>query len=130
MKSKKSPANGELSQLLGASFETEFASDCALSELRSRLGRLVLLTELVQGLGEALPSSLGSVKVASAAGAIDSCIRLAKLWRQLRDYRDSYVQEALRLEQDFRLAEQKFRAEDIMEAGDVPRPRKGPFAAR
>ena len=95
---EKKSAQEELIGLLGVSFDIELPADAALSELRGKLAKHVLLTDLIHGLGKSVPSALRSVQIASSPSGIDSCVRLAKTWRQLRDYRDSYVAAATTVE--------------------------------
>ena len=59
--------------------------------MRDRLARHILLTDLVVGLGDTLPASLSSLKVATSPAARDACKELARNWRMRRDVRDSYV---------------------------------------
>ena len=112
---EKKSALGELVGLLGSSFEIELLSKTTLADLRDKLTRHILLTDLIHGLGKAVPPSLKSVSIASTPSGVDSCVRLAKTWRGQRDYRDSYVAAATKLEQDYHLDQQQFDAEQIGE---------------
>ncbi len=109
----KKAAQGELAGLLGASFDVELLAMATLDDLRAKLARHVLLTDLVEGLGKSVPPSLASVPIASTPSGLDSCVRLAKTWRQLRDYRESYVAAATQVEQELGLALIEFPAEKI-----------------
>lgn len=92
-------AHKELVGLLQNAFEVELPEHASLSEMRARLARHVLLTEFVSVLGDAVPSSLRSVKVASAPSTIGACVGLARTWRLRRDVRESYVATAKQVEQ-------------------------------
>lgn len=98
-KIEKKSARKELVGLLRDAFEVELPANASLSESRERLARHVLLTDLITGLGEAVPPSLGSVKVASGPGAREACFGLARAWRLRRDMRDSYVIASKQVEQ-------------------------------
>lgn len=113
-------AQGELFGLLGTSFDIELPATATLADVRDKLARHVLLTELlIDGLGSSVPSALGSVQVASAPNGVDACVRLAKTWRQLRDYRDSYVATATKIEQEFALGQLAFDPDKIIELETV-----------
>jgi hypothetical protein len=59
----------------------------------------VLLTEFLTSLGEATPSSLAAIKIASTSPTREACIGLAHSWRLRRDVRDSYLVTAKQVEQ-------------------------------
>ena len=64
---EKKSAGGELAELLRSTFEVDLPGNVSLSEMRDRLTRHVLLTDLVMGLGDSVPVSLTSLKVARVA---------------------------------------------------------------
>ena len=97
---EKRSATGELADLLRTTLECDLPGKAPLSEMRDRLARHVLLTDLVVGLGSSLPASLSSLKVASALAARDACKDLTRTWRLRRDVRDSYVTAARKIEQE------------------------------
>ena len=109
-------AQQELCTLIGSAFDISLSSAPSLDQARHLLARHVLLTELITSLGDESPSSLGSVKIATTPTAIDHSIRLAKTWRQLRDYRESYVDAANSVEQEYGLAGVEYNAEIIAES--------------
>src|SRR4051812_17816912 len=88
---EKKTAQNDLRNLLAPSFDIDVPASATLADLRERLARHVLLTDLIAGLGQHVPASLSSVKVAASPGGADSCVRLARSWRNNRDARDSYV---------------------------------------
>jgi hypothetical protein len=112
---EKKSAQKELRSLLQVSFDIEFPASATLPNLRERLARHVLLTDLIAALGEHVPSALASVKVATSPGGVDSCVRLARSWRNNRDFRDSYVDAANKTEQEFKLAKIAFDPPTIIE---------------
>jgi hypothetical protein len=112
---EKKSAQGELVELLGTSFDIELSPQATLADVRDKLARHVLLTDLIHGLGASVPPSLASLPIATSPVGVDSCVRLAKTWRGQRDDRDSYVAAATKLEQDYHLGQQQFDAEQIGE---------------
>jgi len=100
---KAKEAQQELFGLIGPAFDVTLAGASSLEEARTALGKHVLLTELLTGLGKEIPASMASVKIATTPTGIDSCVRLARTWRQLRDYRDSYVAAATAVEDEYGL---------------------------
>lgn len=96
----KKDAKKELRHLLQISFDIELSADDSLAGWRTKLGRHIIVTDLLASLGKPLPSSLSSVSVASGSGGIDACIRLARTWRNSREHRDSYIATANRVEQE------------------------------
>jgi hypothetical protein len=100
---KSKEAQQELCNLIGPAFDVRLNDAPSLVEARIKLGKHVLLTELLTGLGTEAPPSMASVKIATTPTGVDSCVRLARTWRQLRDYRDSYVAAANAVEDEFGL---------------------------
>ncbi|HET6574071.1 MAG TPA: hypothetical protein VFG68_10745, partial [Fimbriiglobus sp.] len=94
---EKKSARNELRGLLAA-FDIDLPEKSALPDLRDRLARHVLMTDLVAGLAGAVPAKLASVPVAETPVGVDHCTRLARTWRNDREARDSYVAAAQRVE--------------------------------
>lgn len=117
---ERKSARTELARLLGSSFDIEVSPDMPLAEVRDQLGRHVLMTDLIHGLGDSTPAALASVAVATTSAGIDACARLARTWRQLRDCRGSYVSAATRLERDYRLAHLPLDPENLGELETCP----------
>jgi len=111
----KKEAQKELRQLLQISFGIELPAPEALSNWRDRLGRHVLLTDLLAALRKQVPSSLSWVPVAKSTGGVDACVRLARTWRNSRDARDSYVTVANKVEREFGLDKLKLLVEPLKE---------------
>jgi hypothetical protein len=105
---KKKTATEELVSLLRSTFEADLSSETSLPDLRDRLARHVLMTDLVASLGSKVPPSLASAKVARSPAARDACMAVARSWRLRRDVRDSYVATARRVEQEGLLAQVDF----------------------
>ena len=112
----KKDAKKELRNLLQLSFDIELLPAEALLKWRVRLGRHVLMTDLMTALKKHVPSSLSSVPVASSTGGIDACVRLARTWRNNRDARDSYVVAANKVEKELGLAKLKLPVEPLRES--------------
>src|ERR1035438_2245987 len=87
----------------------------ALSNWRLRLGRHALLTDMFAALKKHVPSSLASVPVATSAGGIEACVRLARTWRNSRDLRDRYVTVANKVEQELGLWQMELSVEPLKE---------------
>jgi hypothetical protein len=111
----KKSAEGELAALLQQTFAVEVSSGQSLEEMRQRVARHVLLVDLVQALGDALPDALQTVSVPSSASARDTCVELAQAWRLRRDTRDSYVAAAGAVEKELSLDAMDLNAEAITE---------------
>ncbi|HVC94508.1 MAG TPA: PglZ domain-containing protein [Pirellulales bacterium] len=99
---EKKSAHTELRKLLQAGFEIDLSNSPTLANLRERLARHVLLTDLVAALGGQAPAALAAVKLAASAGGVDACVRLARAWRNNREYRDGYVEAANKAERELR----------------------------
>jgi hypothetical protein len=110
----KKDAKSELVELLRRDFEFDIPESMLLDELRQRLARHVLMTDLLVGLGDAVPSKLTSVPVATAPGSTNASTALARAWRLRRDTRESYVAAAKRIEQEFDLAALAFDPKTIV----------------
>ncbi len=113
-------AKQELLALVGSAFDISLIDSAALAEARERFANHVLLTELVTRLADEAPPSLSSVEIATTPTGTDSCIRLAKTWRQVRDHRDSYVTAASAVEQQFSLSSIEYNPETILDLETVP----------
>jgi hypothetical protein len=73
------------------------------------------MTDLIAGLGHAVPSKLDSVPIASSPASRDACVSLSRTWRLRRDRRDSYITAATQVEGEFLLRGIDFDAERIAE---------------
>ena len=101
---EKKSAITELVGLLQSTFEVELPEKATLANIRERLTRHILMTDLVVGLGNKVPSSLASIKIAETPAAIAACTGLARSWRLRRDVRESYIAVSQKVEQDFSLS--------------------------
>ncbi|OGR24138.1 MAG: hypothetical protein A2139_12160 [Desulfobacca sp. RBG_16_60_12] len=111
----KKDAQEELVELLRREFDLDARAGAALDEIRQRLARQVLMTDLIVGLGDAVPSKLDSVQIASAPASRNACMALARTWRLRRDRRERYIAAATQVEQEFALAELNLDPEKIAE---------------
>ncbi len=112
---EKKAVEKELRHLLQVSFDLDLPPSVTLANLRERLARHVLLTDLIAGLGQHVPASLSSVAVATSPGGVDACVRLARSWRNSRSIRDSYVEAANKVEGEFSLGQAAFDPKSIIE---------------
>lgn len=113
-------ATGELRGLLQDGFDITLPESASLADIRERLARYVLLTDLVTKLGDAVPSALESVPMASKPASVESCVHVATNWRLRRDIRDSYVTAAEVVEKEFSLSKLEFDPERIVEVETFP----------
>jgi hypothetical protein len=109
----KKAAQKELRHLLQLGFDIEFPAAEPLSNLRARLARHLLLTDLFAALKTQIPDALSSVSVAENPGGIDACVRFAHTWRNSRDHRDSYVTQANRVEEELGLGQMVWPPEPL-----------------
>jgi hypothetical protein len=116
----KKDAKGDLMELLRRDFGFDMPAGAELDDIRQRLARHVLMTDLVSGLGQTAPSNLASAPVATTPTATAACVELARVWRLRRDRRNSYVAAALRVEQDFNLAALSFDPEAMAKVETFP----------
>src|SRR5271157_4073242 len=117
---EKKSATGELSDLLRSTVEADLPDNIPLPEMRDRLARHILLTDLVVGLGDKLPTSLSSLKVATSPGPRSACKELARNWRLRRDVRDSYVTSSHSVEEESSLGRINFQPGTIAEVETFP----------
>ncbi len=117
---EKKSARGELAGLLDSIVEIDLPGNIPLPEMRDRLARHILLTDLVVGLADKLPTSLSSLKVATSPGAQATCKELARNWRLRRDVRDSYVTYSHSVEQESSLGQINFQPGTIAEVETFP----------
>jgi hypothetical protein len=97
-------AGAELAMLLGAAFEVDLPGTESPAEMRARLARHILATDLLASLQGKIPAPLRTVKIASRPAMRQTCATLARTWRLRRDLRDSYVARATRVAQELGLA--------------------------
>ena len=116
----KKDAKGELVELLRRDFGFDISDGAELDDLRQRLARHVLMTDLISGLGKTAPSNLSSVPAATTPGTTAACVELARAWRLRRDRRDSYVVAALRVEHEFNLAALTFEPKAMVNVETFP----------
>jgi hypothetical protein len=111
---EKKAAIDEFSGLLQSTFEFELPGKATLANIRERLTRHILMTDLVVGLGDKVPSSLASIKIAGTPAAVAACTGLARSWRLRRDVRESYIAASQKVEQNFSFSKLAFDAKKIV----------------
>lgn len=111
---EKKSAISELVNLLRNTFGVELPDKGTLANVRERLTRHILLTDLIVGLANKVPSSLASIKIAETAAAQVACTGLARNWRLRRDVRENYITASQKVEQDFSLSKLDFDDEKII----------------
>ena len=111
---EKKSAITEMVSLLQNTFEVELPDKVALANIRERLTRHILMTDLIVGLGDTVPSSLQSIKIAETPAAVAACTSLARSWRLRRDVRESYDIASQKVQQDFSLSTLTFDTNKIV----------------
>lgn len=81
--------------------------------LRARLARQVLMTDFVEAVGEEIPPSLQSFKLAEQSAARQAAVDLAQTWRNRRDLAGSYVRWARKIEAEIGLGGMELSAEAL-----------------
>lgn len=100
---QKKEAGAELAMLLGGAFGLELPAAGPLQQVRTRLARHILTTDLLATMRGEAPTQLSTAPVATKPTARDACTTLARTWRLRRDLRDSYVEHANRVEKELGL---------------------------
>lgn len=113
-------ATGELCALLNGTFALALQEGESLSDLRKDLARHILMTDLMTGLGEAVPEKLAGVPIANNKAAATACQHVAQNWRMRRDLRDSYVEAAEAVEKQIGLAKLPLDVEAIHDVETFP----------
>ena len=108
---ERKSASSELMALLQSTFGLAPADGASLPEMRERLAKHVLMTELIERLGGDVPEALSSVKTGGTPAEIEQCLRLVRPWRNDRELREHYVETAKRIEREFSLEELDFPPE-------------------
>jgi len=91
-------AVGNLARLLSDLLGVDLPTNEGLDGLRARLARLVLLTDLIEGLGKVTPPALRTLPLAPHRAARRAAVELARDWRHRTDLAESYVDWARRVE--------------------------------
>ena len=84
-------ALGNLARLLSDALGVPFPADQGPAPLRAQLARQVLVTDLIEALGDNVPQSLRTFPVARRSVARQAAVDLAQAWRNRRDVAASYV---------------------------------------
>lgn len=91
-------ALGSLAGLLSDALGVALPADQGPTPLRAQLARQVLVTDLIEALGDSVPQSLRTFAVAERAVARQAAVDLAQAWRVRRDLADVYVHWAGRVQ--------------------------------
>ena len=97
----------ELVEMLQRSFGAPVTSDMPPSELRSTVTRHILTAEFLVALGDQIPENLKTIAIPKETIA-NSCVELARDWRNRLDLGVSYADAARRVEQSLHLAAMSF----------------------
>lgn len=100
----KRQAISEVAALLEHAFGVGLPPTADCAELRSSLARHLLMTEFAGSLQGPVPAQISSLKVAGEPARRDTCQRLVKEWRNRRDLRESYADQADRIEQELQIS--------------------------
>ena len=87
-----------LAELLSGALGVALPADQGSTALRVHLARQVLVTDLIEALGESTPQSLRTFAIAERPVARQAALDLAHAWRMRRDLADSYVHWAGRVQ--------------------------------
>jgi len=91
-------ALASLAALLSGALGVALPTDQGPTPLRAQLARQVLVTDLIEALGDDVPESLRTFAVAERPVARQAAVDLALGWRMRRDLADSYVHWAGRVQ--------------------------------
>jgi len=96
-------ALGNLASLLHDALGVRFPDHQGPVALRASLARHVLVTEVLEALGDRVPEALRTFPVPSRPVARQTAAELARAWRNRRDVTDSYVHSAGRVQAEIGL---------------------------
>jgi len=88
-------ALGSLTSLLSETLGVTLPADQGAAALRAQVARQVLVTDLVEALGDEVPPSLRTFGLAPAPVARQAAAQIAQAWRNRRDLAASYVRWGL-----------------------------------
>ena len=91
-------ALGSLAGLLSDALGVALPADQGPTPLRAQLARQVLVTDLIEALGDSVPQSLRTFAVAERPVARQAAVGLAQVWRMRRDLAESSVHWAGRVQ--------------------------------
>jgi len=99
----------EVIRLLNEGLDAQIPNDLMLIDVRKRLGRHVLVSEIAHVLG-ALPGSLASVPAAVTPAGRTACAQVASRWRGTTTAGDAYAAEAVAIDDQLSLTAQSWSA--------------------
>lgn len=91
-------ALGSLARLLSEALGISFAHGLGTAALRGRVARQVLITDLLEAVGDKVPPALSTFGLAPNAVARETAAQLAQTWRNRRDLASSYVHWAAQVQ--------------------------------
>jgi hypothetical protein len=91
-------AFASLASLLSEALGISFAPGLGTAALRARVARQVLVTDLLEAVGEKVPPALSTFGLAPNAVARETAAQLARTWRNRRDLAGSYVHWAAQVQ--------------------------------
>ena len=97
-------ATGDLAKLLSDTLGIDFAATEGLDALRASVARQVLVTDLIEALGDQAPQALDTFATASSPVARQAAVEIAQTWRMRRDLAQSYVRWAEQVQAAISLA--------------------------
>lgn len=103
----------ELASIFNETFAIAWQDSESLEAYRLRFARYLLVTDLMATLTGEIPSSLNSVQIATVDNAREACTTLVNTWRLRRDLAASYIDHAMRVEQELSLRTISFTASSI-----------------
>ena len=96
-------ATPNLSVLLSSTLGVTLPAELTIQALRAQAVRLLLVTELVEALGETVPQQLSTVPLAESHVARQTAVDVARSWRGSRKYVGAYVEWADRIQDEIGL---------------------------
>ena len=105
---QKRDAQKELSKLLEDTVQATVDPDSEVQRMRTDLGRHVLATDFLTHLEGPKPKELASVSTAKSQRERETCLHLAKQWRQTRELEETYAEAAGRVEQELGIEHAEF----------------------
>src|SRR5690606_30698142 len=87
--------------------------DNSVDALRNAFARHILLTDLLVTLGENRPDRLAGIRLPEAHILQENCTRLARLWRDSRQYQENYVKLAQQVEEPVQLHQVRWTLDQL-----------------
>ena len=101
-------AVGDWARVLKTSFDVPTTAEQPLDQMRFALAQQVLVSDLLESLGDSVPNALKSVPFPKDLTIRRRCAEVAKAWRNRRDFGSSYDRLADAVEKNLRLDSVEF----------------------